>query len=144
MSRPRRLAVYALSLALCSTVAACGAATQPQLKVLSMERAGREPGRNMVLFVEVVNPASRPMRLQRLQYTFASAGVRQPGGEVQLTRVVEPGAAVVVEVPVSIAAEAWSAGQRLTLAGRLYAEQDELVRSFAVTADVAVPPGFTP
>ncbi len=145
MSRPRhRLALLALLLAIAGAGLGCGASTQPQLKVLSVESSGREPGRPMVLFVEVVNPATRPMRLQRLQYAFASAGVRQPGGEIQLTRVVEPGAAVVVEVPVSLASESWSGGRRLTLAGRLFAEQDELVRSFDVMADVPVPPGFTP
>ena len=50
--------------------------------------------------------------------------------------MVEPGAAVVVEVPVALTGEAWANGERVTLAGRLYCEQDHLVRSFPVTADV--------
>jgi hypothetical protein len=116
----------------------CAASTQPQLTVLSVERSVREPARAVVVFVEVVNRDARPMQLQRLQYTFAAAGARHPGGEVALTRVVEPGAAVVVEVPVPLGGAAWPEGERVTLDGRLYCEQDQLVRSFPVTADVPV------
>ena len=138
MSRRRlRLASFVLiATAAVSTLAACGASTQPQLKVLSVERSVREPTRTVVVFVEVVNRDVRPMHLQRLQYTFAAAGTRQGGGEVALTRVVEPGAAVVVEVPVALTGADWPAGEAGTLAGRLYCEQDQLVRSFPVTADV--------
>ncbi|HVV82233.1 MAG TPA: hypothetical protein VHE35_04110 [Kofleriaceae bacterium] len=123
--------------ALASTLAACGAANQPQLKVLSVEPSVQAPTRNAIVFVEVVNRDERPMQLQRLEYTFAGSGTRRGGGEVSLTRVVEPGAGVVVEVPLSVDGSApLQAGERLTLAGRLYCEQDQLVRSFPVTADV--------
>ena len=121
-------------------LAACGAARQPQLKVLSVERSvdgpGQAPTRSMVLFVEVVNRDARPMQLQRLEYTFAAAGARHPGGEVTLTRVIEPGAAAVVELPVELGSQPWPVGERITMDGRLYCEQDQLVRSFPVTADV--------
>lgn len=127
--------VLAFAAALVSVVlAACGASNQPQLKVLSVERSVRAP--TVVVFVEVVNRDERPMQLQRLQYTFAAAGSRHLGGEVALTRVVEPGAAVVVEVPVPLDGASWPEGERVTLDGRLYCEQDQLVKSFPVTADV--------
>lgn len=70
-----RLHLARLALSLAALVAVgCGASTrQAQLNVLSVEQAAA-PDRDMVVYVEVVNNAARPMRLQRLQYTFASAG----------------------------------------------------------------------
>jgi hypothetical protein len=143
--RPSRVAGLRLRLLSITIVAAalaivgCGAATQPQLKVISVERSERAPTRQAVVYVEVVNRADHPMHLQRLQYTFAAAGAARPGGEVSLTRVVEPGAAVLVEVPVSIDDDTWADGEHLTLDGRLFCEEASLVRSFAVSADVPAP-----
>ena len=136
MSRLRARLVSLVLVAGAALSAACGASTQPQLKVLSVERSVREPSRTVVVFVEVINRDARPMQLQRLQYTFAAAGAPQAAGEVALSRVVEPGAAVVVEVPVPLDDASWPAGEPATLDGRLYCEQDQLVRSFPVTADV--------
>lgn len=143
---PLRPRLAALALTLAATVGAvgCGAATQPQFKVLSVERSAQAPTRSMVLFVEVVNRDARPMQLQRLEYTFAAAGARRPGGEVSLTRVIEPGAAAVVELPVEIGSQPWPTGARITMDGRLYCEQDQLVRSFPVTADVPASLDFVP
>ena len=137
---PRRLRLASLALALAASLSvaglgACGASTQPQLKVLSVERSMRAPTGTVVVFVEVVNRDARPIRLQRLQYTFAAAGAPHAAGEVSVTRVVEPGAGVVVEVPVTVD-ETWPTGEPVTLAGRLYCEQDDLERSFAVTAEL--------
>jgi hypothetical protein len=115
----------------------CRASQQAQLNVLSVEKAAT-PDRDMVVYVEVVNRAKRPMRLQRLQYTFAAAGNQTTQAEIQLgRRLVEAGSAVVVEVPLPIADAAM--GTTLTLAGKLWAEQDEIVRSFVVAAEVATP-----
>ena len=134
MSRSR---LHVVTVALALALAACGAGRQPQLKVLSVESAAARPS-DMVLFVEVVNPAGRPLELQRLQYRFeraAQVAGGAPGhGEVQRARTVDPGAAIVVEVPLPI--DAALRGQALTLAGRLYATQDDLQRSFAVHAHV--------
>jgi hypothetical protein len=97
MSRSR-LHVVAIVLAL--ALAGCGAGRQPQLKVLSVEAPAARP-RDMVLFVEVMNPAGRPLELQRLQCRFERsaqvAGVEPVHGEVKLARTVDPGAAIVVE-----------------------------------------------
>lgn len=117
----------------------CGATQKPQLKVLSVEATAR-PAADMVLFVEVTNPAARPLELHRLQYSFAPsthvADVEPVRGEVSLRRTVDAGAAVVVEVPLPIDG-ALPRGEDLLLAGRLYATQDRLERSFSVHARVA-------
>ncbi len=142
MSRPR-LHIVALALVL-GLAGACASRGQPHLKVISVEQSAHraqrlETRRDMVLFVEVTNPAARPLRLQRLQYSFQSsvkvAGVAPITGEVILSRTVEGGAAVVVEVPLTLD-EALPAGEEMTLAGRLYATQDELQRSFDVSAKI--------
>jgi hypothetical protein len=72
---------------------------QPQLKVLSVENSAAPagPAADMVLFVEVMNPAGRPLELHRLQYRFEPsahvAGVAPVHGEVALARTVDAGAA---------------------------------------------------
>jgi hypothetical protein len=145
---PPRLRLASLFLLVASATAsvtglltACGASTQPQLKVLAFERPTRA-SKPAILFVEVVNRDATPMRLQRLEYTFAAAGAHHSAGAIALTRVVEPGGAVVVEVPVPPPEQPWPAGERVTMDGRLYCEQDDLERSFAVTADLP-PDSFT-
>lgn len=144
MSSLRLHASAALLLAALSLVPAtgCRASQQAQLNVLSVEQARSTPGkRRMVAYVEVVNRAQRPMRLQRLQYTFAASG----GGtsrpvELELgRRLVEAGSAVVVEVPLPDIDRDTPEGATLTLAGKLWAEQDAIVRSFAVAAEISGP-----
>jgi hypothetical protein len=139
-------ALLIAALALGSTTG-CRASQQAQLNVLSVEKSARStPGhRRMVAYVEVVNHARRPMRLQRLQYTFAAAGgpTSQPV-ELELgRRLVEAGSAIVLEVPLPDLADSADAnaavGGTLTLAGRLYAEQDAIIRSFAVAAEIMTP-----
>src|SRR5262245_65861729 len=81
--------------------AACAASTAPQLKVLGVERAKRND--SVVVFVEVVNHAPRPMQLERLQYSFGADGAAEPStGELSLDRTVEAGAAVTVQVPLDL------------------------------------------
>ena len=84
-------------------------------------------------------PAARPLELERLQYRFERsvhvAGVAPVIGEVLLSRTVDAGAAVVVEVPLPDDASL-PRGEALLLAGRLFATQDQLRRSFDVRATV--------
>jgi hypothetical protein len=139
-----RLHLAAIGLALVLT--GCPASHQAQLNVLSVEKA-TTPSKDMVVYVEVVNRAKRPMRLQRLQYTFAPAGSHAKNTKLDLQlelgeRLVEAGSAVVVEVPLPVADAAL--GDTLTLAGKLWAEQDQILRSFTVTAEVATPVEITP
>jgi hypothetical protein len=136
-----RSRLHVVTIALLLGLAACVSSGQPKLKVLSVEQTARPAPQSsaMVLFVEVTNPASRPLRLQRLQYSFEAsvkvAGVEPVVGEVLLSRTVEAGAAVVVEVPLTLD-RALPVGEEMTLAGRLYATQDELQRSFVVSAKI--------
>jgi hypothetical protein len=130
-----------LAAVLATSAAGCASTSNPRLKVLAVEPQRRtEPSRSVMLYVEVSNPASRPMRLQKLQNTFAASGERAASaGEVSLTRTIDPGAAVVVEVPVTIEGGDLSPGETLTLRGKLYAELDRMVRTFSVSADVSAP-----
>jgi len=122
----------------------CARSTPPTLNVLSIQRraprvADRGPARTLIAYVEVVNPAPRPLTLQRLQYTFASAGAQSISNEVHLgAREVAAGAAVVVEVPLRFD-EAPPAGEPVTLSGRLWTEQDRIVRSFQVAVEAETP-----
>lgn len=137
---------FALGAATLLALPGCPASHQAQLNVLSVEKA-TTPNKDMVVYVEVVNHAKRPMRLQRLQYTFAPAGSHAKNTRLELElelgqRLVEAGSAVVVEVPLPIADAAL--GETLTLAGKLWAEQDQILRSFVVAAEVATPVERTP
>lgn len=110
----------------------CHTGRTPELTVLGVQDA------QDVVVVQVTNPASRPMRLTRLQYSFASsAGETIAEGELPLSRDVPPGAAIVVEVPMDLP-EA-SEGE-LQLRGLLTAVSDEIVKTFRVSALVQAPP----
>jgi LEA14-like dessication related protein len=91
-----------------------------------------EEPRHDVVFVQVSNPASHPMRLTRLEYTFAAAGQKVSEGAMALARDVPAGAAVVVEIPLDSPSE-----KPMTLSGRLTAELDQIVQIFSVSAQVA-------
>ncbi len=135
-----RLQVVAVALLVVAAVG-CASPQRPQLKVLGVEQSGNVlDGRQISLFVEVTNYAKRPMRLQRLQYVFGSDGAPGAKGEVELSRTIEAGSAVVVEVPILvpvISAELINAGQGVTLTGELITEQDRIIRAYPVSADVA-------
>lgn len=92
----------------------------------------QEEPRHDVVFVQVTNPASRPMRLTRLEYTFAAAGQTVSAGEVALARDVPAGEAVVVQIPLDSPSE-----KPMTLSGKLTAELDQIVQIFSVSAQVA-------
>lgn len=119
--------MYRLLICLLVLVGACHAAKSPQLSVLGVHDA---PARDVV-FVQVTNPASKPMHLTRLEYTFAAAGQTLSTGEVPLARDVPAGAAVVVEVPLDTAPQ-----NPMTLQGTLVAELDEMVREFKISAQI--------
>ena len=107
----------------------CSATKSPQLRVIGVQEArARE-----VVYVQVTNPASRPMRLTKLEYRFASSGGSTLSeGELTLnSREVPAGAAVVVEVPLESAP-----AEAMTLRGKLIAEQDEITKSFKVSAEI--------
>jgi LEA14-like dessication related protein len=105
----------------------CHTGRTPELRVLGVHEA-----RDSHVFVQVRNPASRPMRLTRLQYTFASAaGTTVSKGDVALERDIPAGSTVVVEVPLEM-----DATEALHLEGRLTAELDQYVRTYTVEAQI--------
>ena len=83
------------------------------------------------MFVQVTNPAKRPMRLTKLQYTFAADGTTLSTGVVPLERDVPAGEAAVIEVPLDA-----ESSRPMTLRGQLTAELDQMVRIFEVDAQI--------
>jgi hypothetical protein len=119
--------VVALALLLALTPG-CHSSRTPELRVLGARNASASH-----VFVQVTNPASRPLRLTRLEYRFASAasGTLVAQGEFPLERDVPAGAAVVVEIPLDT-----ESNESLTLRGRVTAELDQMVRTFRLAADI--------
>lgn len=103
-------------------------AKKPDVRVLGVHE---RPASHV--FVQVTNPAARPMRLTKLQYVFASAkdNATVSEGELELAREIPAGAAVVVEVPLDT-----EASDALTLRGKLTAELDQITRTFDVDAQI--------
>jgi hypothetical protein len=122
-----RCLVVALAVALSCTLAGCATANSPELRVLGVQK---EP-RHEVVFVQVTNPASRPIQLTKLEYRFAAGSATVSEGKLELFRDVPAGEAVVLEVPVDAAPR-----EPLTLRGKLTAVTDEIVRIFNVSAEV--------
>lgn len=119
-------AVIVVSL-LAAAATACHTGKTPELRVLGARDATASH-----VFVQVTNPASRPMKLTRLVYTFASSkGATVAEGDVPLAREIPAGAAVVVEVPFDA-----ESSEPLTLRGQLTAEHDQIVRTFRLVADI--------
>lgn len=117
----RLVLITSLALVACAT-----AGSTPTLRVLGVHNATQA---HEVVFVQVSNPASRPMRLTKLEYTFAASGTTLSTGELSLDRDVPASSAVVVEVPV----EGTGA---MTLKGTLTAELDRIEQTFQVSAQV--------
>jgi LEA14-like dessication related protein len=120
--------VVALGLGLgLASATGCHSAKGPELRVVGVH----EEPRHDVVFVQVTNPASRAMRLTKLEYTFAADGTTVSEGELSLAREVPAGAAVVVEIPLDSPSE-----KPMTLSGKLTAELNQIVETFSVSARV--------
>jgi hypothetical protein len=131
MARCIALLLLALPLAF-----GCATARSPELRVLGIQEARRHE----ILFVQVTNPANRPMRLTKLEYRFAAGSATVSKGELALAREVPAGEAIVVEVPIDLPAEVpgtVAPREPLTLRGKLTAVTDQIVRIFNVSAEVA-------
>ena len=118
---------FAVAIVLALAATACQPPPSPKLTVLGRHEARRHE----VVFLQVTNPASRPMRLTKLEYTFASQGTRIASGEVMIARDLAAGAAAVLEVPLELGTTG-----PITLRGTLVAELDQIVRTFTVSAQV--------
>jgi LEA14-like dessication related protein len=119
--------MYRLLLCLALATAACAAHSSPQLRVLGVHDASARE----VVFVQVTNPAATPMRLTKLEYTFAAAGTTVSAGELAIERDVAAGSTIVVEVPLE-----GSSTKPMMLKGTLIAELDQMVREFQVSAQI--------
>jgi hypothetical protein len=119
--------VRSLVVAFLIAFAGCATARSPELRVLGVHEAPRHE----VVFVQVHNPASRPIHVTKLEYRFAAGRETVSQGELEVARDVPAGEAIVVEVPMD-------AGSRepLTLRGKLTAVTDQIVRIFNVSAEV--------
>jgi len=115
------------AVALLITFAGCATVRSPELRVLGVH----EEPRHEVVFVQVTNPASRPIQLTKLEYRFAAGRETISEGQLDLWRDVPAGEAIVVEVPVATAPR-----EPLTLRGKLTAVTDRIVRIFNVSAEV--------
>ena len=130
--RLRRFVTHlSLALVCVAAVAGCAAQQRPGLQVLSVESAAR----NQVLLIQVTNPERRSIRLQRLAFTFASSD-HSSRGEVQFSRDIAAGGAVIVEVPVEFGGHG-----PFTLKGQLTALMDRIERTYPVQASVPGEPG---
>lgn len=118
--------VRSLVVALLLTVG-CATTHSPELRVLGVH----EETRREVVFVQVTNPANRPMRLTKLEYRFAAGSATVSEGALELARDVPAGEAIVVEVPMIGAPR-----ESLTLRGKLTAVTDQIVRIFNVSAEL--------
>lgn len=120
-------AVLGLSV-LCAVATGCQTGRTPELRVLGVHDAPESH-----VFVQVRNPASRPMRLTKLEYTFASSkgGRTVAEGNLPLEREIPAGAVAVLEVPLDT-----ESSEPLELTGKLTAELDEYVRTFTVEAQI--------
>ena len=119
-----------LALLVAVALVGCATASSPTLRVLGVH--DRTPSH--MVFVQVTNPANRPMRLTRLEYTFAASGQTISTGEVTLERDVPAGSAVVVEVPLD-----GEVSPAMTLQGTLTTELDRIARTIQVSAQISPP-----
>jgi LEA14-like dessication related protein len=112
----------------------CHSGKSPELRVLGVH----EEPRHDVVFVQVTNPASKPMRLTKLEYTFAADGAKLSEGALSLARDVPAGASVVVEIPLD-SPSGLSTPPAMTMSGKLTAELNQIVQIFSVSAKIQPP-----
>ncbi len=123
-------------------VSACSSAT-PKMKVLGVKapRIQQLEKPSMKVFVEVHNPTSQNLNLQRLQYRLIAEEWFDSKGEVKVGRIITAGASAVVEilVPVTEGAEQGRMrGVPYTLDARLFAVADKTQRSWKLSAKGAL------
>ncbi|MEJ7598688.1 MAG: hypothetical protein WKG01_12330 [Kofleriaceae bacterium] len=109
-----------------------GTKQQPALRVIKTPN-------HEVVFVQVTNTAKRPLRLTKLEYSFAAGNSTVSQGAVELfEREIPAGAMAVVEVPLET--EPGEPVGPMTLRGKLTAELDQIVRTFKVSAEIEAQP----
>lgn len=110
---------------------------RPGVKVIAMSqaRAATTSGPEVLVYMEVVNPTSRNLRLSRLDYRLSADSWFETRGSVQLGRAVGPKSSTVVEIAVPVRRSGDRDGGVLyKLEGRLFARADHVEHSWAVDA----------
>jgi hypothetical protein len=123
--------IFVLLAAVSLTLSGCLAATSPKMTVLGVQSAARSG--DGVVILQVTNPANRPLRVQKLEYTFAAKGGEPTSGVVSVLRDIPAGSTVVVEVPI----DPYQVGVPVQLRGRLVTLLDQIVTSYPVNAMVS-------
>jgi hypothetical protein len=128
-----------LAIALALLVSGC-ASSSPRVTVLGVEQAHKSPRRSLLVFVEVVNPSSRDLRLSRLEYKVRADSWFESQGQVSVERDIGAGSSAVVEisVPVQHADGSQSGNIPYTLEGKLFALEDKIERSWNVAVRGAI------
>lgn len=124
------LRLVTMAIVMAATAAGCATSRGPELRLVGVNN--RVP-RHEVFYLQVTNPANRPMRLTKLEYTFAAGSMKVYEGEIAFEREVPAGQAVVVEVPLD---HEVNAPEPTALRGKLTAVLDEIVRTFPVSAEI--------
>ena len=125
---------------LCALTAAVGCASHsPKVQVLGVQStvmASSQPSQ-LLVFVEVVNPGSRPIELSRLEYRVSAESWFRGQGQVPVSRQVPAGSSAVIEIPVPVKSggAASAEGVAYRLEGRLFAVEDHVERSWDVEVD---------
>lgn len=115
------------------------AASSPRVTVLGVEQAQTAPRRSLLVFVEVVNPTGRDLRLSRLEYKVRADSWFETSGQVRVERDVGAGSSAVVEIPVPVQqAGAHEGTIPYTLEGKLFALEDKIERSWNVAVRGAI------
>ena len=102
---------------------------------MSQARAATTNGPEVLVYMEVVNPTSRDLRLSRLDYRLRADSWFETRGSVRLGRAIAPNSSTVVEiaVPVRRIGKA-DDGVVYRLDGRLFARADHIERSWSIDA----------
>lgn len=131
--------LFLLSLLPAIVLAACSGPA-PQVKVLGVSEAhGRATpvptrARELLVFVEVVNPTARDLQLSHLEYRLEADAWFASDGKVPITRAVAADSSMVVEIPVPLRDRGAGADSEVeyTLEGRLFVLDKQMERSWPV------------
>ena len=117
-------------------VAACTSST-PKVKVLGVTNSSGDSPQTIHVFMQVVNPTQKELRLSRLKYSMNAGSWFKASGEIRLTRALPGDSAAVLDIPIPVDQPLTRSATPIVfrLNGRLYARDHTNMRSWAVKAD---------
>jgi hypothetical protein len=115
----------------------------PHVKVIGVGQARApsvaERSQVLLVFVEVVNPTRRDLRISRLEYTLSADSWFETSGKVSLARDVGAGSSAVVEIAVPLErVRDMPRGAAYNLEGKLFAREERYERSWKVAVKGAL------